>query len=353
MRPRARAAPPGAPHRAHRRRPVRAPRRALGGRPVRHRAAADGRPALAHRRRLPRRRSPTPGSRSRTSTGCRPTPAPVGMGMSEGGVDRGRGGAAPPPDVDQRRRRAAGPGRLDHRRDAGRRRAACAATSCASAPCGSRPTPRCGLGAGGGGGRVSRLDHGVAGAVRGDVGGQLDRHERQPVPPPLRRAAASCSGWIALNGRANAARNPAAIYRDPMTMDDYLSARPISSPFGLYDCDVPCDASIAVIVSDASVAGPTSPSRPSASTRSARRSPSGSPGTRTPSPTSRRCSGSRPTSGAAPACAPADVDVALLYDGFTFNAISWLEAPRLLRARRGARTGSTAAAASPSTASCR
>ena len=37
-------------------------------------------------------------------------------------------------------------------------------------------------------------------------------------------------GWIALNGRANAARNPVAIYRDPMTMDDYLSARPITTP---------------------------------------------------------------------------------------------------------------------------
>ncbi len=61
-------------------------------------------------------------------------------------------------------------------------------------------------------------------------------------------------GWIALNGRANAARNPAAIYREPMTMDDYLSARPITSPFGLYDCDVPCDASVAVVVSDAAVA---------------------------------------------------------------------------------------------------
>src|SRR5918999_6444949 len=62
-------------------------------------------------------------------------------------------------------------------------------------------------------------------------------------------------GWVALNGRSNAARNPEAIYRDPMTMDDYLSARPISSPFGLYDCDVPCDGAMAVIVSDASVAG--------------------------------------------------------------------------------------------------
>ena len=31
-------------------------------------------------------------------------------------------------------------------------------------------------------------------------------------------------GWIAINGRTNAARNPAAIYRDPMTMDDYYAA---------------------------------------------------------------------------------------------------------------------------------
>ena len=30
-------------------------------------------------------------------------------------------------------------------------------------------------------------------------------------------------GWIALNGRRHASLNPAAIYRDPMTMDDYLS----------------------------------------------------------------------------------------------------------------------------------
>lgn len=56
-------------------------------------------------------------------------------------------------------------------------------------------------------------------------------------------------GWIALNQRANAARNPRAIYRDPLTMDDYMDARLISTPFGLYDCDVPADASIAVVVS--------------------------------------------------------------------------------------------------------
>src|ERR1700688_4063115 len=62
-------------------------------------------------------------------------------------------------------------------------------------------------------------------------------------------------GVIPVHARRNAGLNPAAIYREPMTMDDYLAARPITTPFGLYDCDVPCDGSIAVVVSDASVAG--------------------------------------------------------------------------------------------------
>jgi acetyl-CoA acetyltransferase len=54
---------------------------------------------------------------------------------------------------------------------------------------------------------------------------------------------------IALNARKNAALNPKAIYTDPMSMDDYLNARMISWPFCLFDCDVPCDGSTAVIVS--------------------------------------------------------------------------------------------------------
>ena len=36
-------------------------------------------------------------------------------------------------------------------------------------------------------------------------------------------------GWLAVNSRRNAALNPAAAYRDPITLDDYLAARPIST----------------------------------------------------------------------------------------------------------------------------
>src|SRR6266849_5476979 len=131
-------------------------------------------------------------------------------------------------------------------------------------------------------------------------------------------------GYIALNGRANAARNPVAIYRDPMTMDDYLSARPITSPFGLYDCDVPCDGSVAVVVSDASVAAdlPKRAVRVGEVGTQILERVSWDQGTITHEP---QVLGQAAHLWTRTSLRPADVDVALVYDGFTFNAISWLE----------------------------
>jgi len=132
-------------------------------------------------------------------------------------------------------------------------------------------------------------------------------------------------GLIALNGRANAARNPAAIYREPMTMDDYLTARPITSPFGLFDCDVPCDGSVAIVVSDAAVAGdlPRPAIRVEAVGTQITERVSWDQGTITHEP---QVIGQAAHLWSRSALGPADVDVALVYDGFTFNAVSWLEA---------------------------
>jgi len=132
-------------------------------------------------------------------------------------------------------------------------------------------------------------------------------------------------GWIALNGRANAARNPTAIYRDPMTMADYLSARPITTPFGLYDCDVPCDASIAVVVSDASVAAdlPHPAVRVEAVGTQITERISWDQDTLTHEP---QVLGPATHLWTRTSLRPSDVEVALVYDGFTFNAISWIEA---------------------------
>ncbi|MFZ0666071.1 MAG: OB-fold domain-containing protein [Acidimicrobiales bacterium] len=131
-------------------------------------------------------------------------------------------------------------------------------------------------------------------------------------------------GVIALNARANAARNPAAIYRDPMTMDDYLSARLISTPFGLYDCDVPCDCSIAVVVSAASVASdlPKPAIRVEAVGTQILERVSWDQETVTHEP---QVLGQAAHMWTRTSLRPADIDVALVYDGFTFNAISWLE----------------------------
>jgi acetyl-CoA acetyltransferase len=132
-------------------------------------------------------------------------------------------------------------------------------------------------------------------------------------------------GHIAVNGRANAARNPVAIYRQPLTMDEYMSARPITSPFGLYDCDVPCDGSVAVVVSDAAIAGdlPKPAVRIEAVGTQILERVSWDQGVVTHEP---QVLGQSAHLWTRTDLRHTDVDLALVYDGFTFNAISWLEA---------------------------
>lgn len=130
---------------------------------------------------------------------------------------------------------------------------------------------------------------------------------------------------IAINARRNAGRNPKAVYRDPMTLDDYFAARMISTPFRLFDCDAPVDGSTAVVVSRADHArnvdhpvarveamGTALRGRPSWDqfddlTTMAARDAGAHLWTRTD-------------------LTPADVDVAELYDGFSFLTMTWLEA---------------------------
>ena len=132
-------------------------------------------------------------------------------------------------------------------------------------------------------------------------------------------------GWIALNQRRNAALNPTAIYRDPLTMEDYLSARMITTPFGLYDCDVPCDASIAVIVSAADTARDLRrpPVRVDAAGTQITERIDWDQSTLTHEP---QALGQAAHLWSRSSLTPADVDVALLYDGYTFNCLSWIEA---------------------------
>jgi acetyl-CoA acetyltransferase len=58
-------------------------------------------------------------------------------------------------------------------------------------------------------------------------------------------------GLVAVNARSNAARNPAAAMREPLSMDDYLSAPMIREPLCLYDMDPAVDGADAFIVTTA------------------------------------------------------------------------------------------------------
>lgn len=132
-------------------------------------------------------------------------------------------------------------------------------------------------------------------------------------------------GWIAVTQRQGAARNPDAIYRDPLSIEDYRAARIVSTPFGLYDCDVPVDGAVAVVVSAAETSRdrPRSPVFVEACGTQILERLSWDQGTLTHLPQSL---GPAAHLWTRTTLRPKDVDVALLYDGFTFNALSWLEA---------------------------
>ncbi len=130
---------------------------------------------------------------------------------------------------------------------------------------------------------------------------------------------------IALNARRNAALNPKAVYRAPMTLDDYLSARMISEPFCLYDCDAPVDGSTAIIVSavDAARDCRRVPLRVEAVGSALHGRPSWD---QFDDLTTMALRDAGRMLFARTDLRPADVDVAELYDGFSFIAMCWLEA---------------------------
>jgi acetyl-CoA acetyltransferase len=126
---------------------------------------------------------------------------------------------------------------------------------------------------------------------------------------------------IALTDRAHALLNPRALVRKPLTMDEYLSARMISTPLCLFDCDRFTDASTVLIVSagDAIDEVSCTPIRIDAMAGTVERHSWDQAEWMACYPTGadlwKRTD-----------YKPSDVDTAQLYDGFSFQAVAWLEA---------------------------
>jgi len=130
---------------------------------------------------------------------------------------------------------------------------------------------------------------------------------------------------IALNARKNAALNPKGIYRDPMSMDDYLNARMISYPFCLFDCDVPCDGGTAVIVSRLDTAPDLrkQPIQVEAVGTALHGRPSWD---QFDDLTTMAVRDAGPQLWSRTDLKPSDVQLAEMYDGFSFITMAWLEA---------------------------
>ncbi|MFC5825623.1 thiolase C-terminal domain-containing protein [Nonomuraea insulae] len=129
-------------------------------------------------------------------------------------------------------------------------------------------------------------------------------------------------GHLAITQRANAAKNPRALMRTPITMDDYLSSRWIAEPFRLLDCCLETDGACAVVVTTADRA------------RSLRRPPvlisaaawgGGTSHLSCADPTVTAAAALAPRLYAQAGLGPEDIDVAELYDCFTYSVIVQLE----------------------------
>jgi acetyl-CoA acetyltransferase len=125
--------------------------------------------------------------------------------------------------------------------------------------------------------------------------------------------------------RYHASMNDDALFRDPITRDDYFASRYVSKPLRLLDCDYPCDSGSAIIYTTEERA------------RSLRQKPVFVDSCAVAAITDLNFEILEDMAVTAPAeCArqlwsrsnlrPSDMDCAQLYDGFTFITFQWLEA---------------------------
>ena len=132
-------------------------------------------------------------------------------------------------------------------------------------------------------------------------------------------------GQIALNARRWSASNDRAVLREPLTMDLYLSSRPVADPLLLLDCDYPVNGAVAAVMTTLERAAdlrqrPVAVDSLAYGTGS---NPDWLYGDDFLFGGTRECA-RHLWSGAS--VGPEDVDVAELYDGFTHITISWIEA---------------------------
>lgn len=169
-------------------------------------------------------------------------------------------------------------------------------------------------------------------SVSGDM--QFDAASGYLVPPQwfamfARRhqaefgSTAEDLGAIAIQQREHAIDNPQAVRREPLTMEEYLSARWVAEPFRLYDCTSEVDGACAVLLVNEDLA------------REAKTTPvwmvdsvnaqSGAGWSQWPDLSTMYASVVGPQLWDKTGYRPEDMDLACLYDCFTFTVMASVE----------------------------
>lgn len=131
-------------------------------------------------------------------------------------------------------------------------------------------------------------------------------------------------GAIAVQQRAHAVRNPHAIARTPITLDDYLAGRWVNEPFRVFDCCYEVDGAVAIVLTSAERAAEL-PHRSIRIVGVADANGYGGSVIGWDDMTSMYSRDAAPRLWKRVGLGPTDIDVALMYDCYTYTVMATLE----------------------------
>jgi len=130
-------------------------------------------------------------------------------------------------------------------------------------------------------------------------------------------------GQIAIQQRAHAADNEHAIAREPLTMEQYLAGRWVNEPFRVYDCAYEIDGAVAILVVGEDMVPDTA--KAPAWLLGSSSSQSGTNWVQWDDQTAMYSRTAAPRLWNKTGLSPADIDVALMYDCFTYTVMATME----------------------------
>ncbi len=183
-------------------------------------------------------------------------------------------------------------------------------------------------------GRSGRRFGSIKGQMQVDRDSQFDTASGFLVPPQwfamwARRHqheyGSTCEdlGQIAITQRLHAGPNEHALRREPLSMDDYLAARWINEPFRVLDCTSEVDGAVAILIAGEDLVHDAA--QPPVWLVGSSNSQGGANWTSWDKPTEMYSRTAGPKIWEKTELTPSDIDVACMYDCFTYTVMATME----------------------------